>query len=434
LPFHLRKIDMHLSKLFVSGLTALASTVVMAQSPVGGAVSLQAAFEKAKTVDPLYRAGLAEFEGNTFAAQAAGYAYLPQLKLSSSQLESEAGGRRDSLSLIQPVLSADRIATFREKEPRTRLADAQLALREIDLAKRMYTAFSELTLARESLNQNKARLTALELQVTASKRLLTLSQGTTTDVRDAEVKLLQARGEELRLRGQVQMAERAYMSIVGESPAVAVINVNPAKVTNLNAMASDVGRRLSNPMALVDQNPSVVVAHTERELADLDAFRARSAWMPEVNVVHTQTRLDGSSNSFTGLNLSLPLSAGNYASMQSAGAKAAVSAAEAVDVQRQTLLEIERLKTVVEFGANEVAMQQAAVEAAQLSVEANEKSFRGGVRSSTDVLNSIEVLYTVKTDLAKSLLTLSDGLLNLRLIEGNKAADSLAEVETLIFR
>lgn len=424
---------MHLSKLLLSSVVVLASGTVLSQT-VPGSGSLRQAYEKARQVDPLYLAGLAEFEGNTLLADSSRLAYLPQLKLASSQLENEAGGRRDSISIIQPILSADKLATFQAKEPRTRLADAQLALREIDLAKRLYGAFSELVVAREGLKQNRARLAAHEQQVTATKRLLSLNQGTTTDVRDAEVKLLQARGEELSLRGQVQMAERKYASIVGEAPVVGEITISREKVFRLADVAAGVRSRLSNPIQYVDQNPTVLVAQAERELADLDAYKSRSAWMPEVNAVHTQTRLDGVSNNFTGLSLLLPLSADKFASMRSAGAMAAMSAQEAADAQRQTLLEIERLKTVVEFGANEVAMYHAAVEAAELSVEANEKSFKGGVRSIIDVLNSIEVLYTVKTDLVKSLMSLSDGLLNLRMIEGNKAADSLAEVETVLLR
>jgi protease secretion system outer membrane protein len=85
-------------------------------------------------------------------------------------------------------------------------------------------------------------------------------------------------------------------------------------------------------------------------------------------------------------------------------------------------------------GASEVAMQQSAVEAAELSVEANEKSFKGGVRSMQDVLTSIEVLYTVKADRVRSMLALADGLLNLRMIEGVNAADGLAEVESVLLR
>lgn len=422
---------MRILNLVIGGATLLTTSVLWAQT---GPTSLQAAFERAQQVDPLYLAGKAEFEGDSLAAKSSTWSFFPQAKVSSGQVETDGGGRRDSLTISQPLLSADRMATFKEKAPRTRLAEAKLALREIDLAKRLYSAFNEMAEARESLIQNKALLSALELQLTSTKRLLSLSQGTTTDVRDAEVKLLQARGEALGLRGQLQSAERRYASIVGSAPNMAAIDVSPTKAKRIAAAAAKLSQQLVDPLAMADKHPTVSLARAETELAELDAQRARSAWMPELNLVHTRTRLNSTSNNFTGLNVSLPLSATNYATLQSAGARAVMSAQESADATREVVLEIEQLKTSIEFGANQVTMQQSAIEAAELSVEANEKSFKGGVRSSTDVLNSIEVLYTVKGDLIKSLLKLSDDLLQLSLIEGTKASESLAEIEQLVLR
>jgi outer membrane protein TolC len=425
---------MRMLNLIVCGIAALSTTgLVMAQSN-SEALVLQSAFEKARQVDPVYLAGIAEFQGNTLEAKASSYAFFPQVKLSSGQVETDGGSRRDSLTITQPILSADRMATFQESEPRNQLAEAKLALREMDLAKRLYAAYSEIASAREGLVQNKAKLSALDLQFTSAKRLLSLNQGTLTDVRDAEVKLLQARGEELSLKGQLQTAERRFASIAGSVPAATPIDISGTKAKRITEMATNLGGHITNPTMLADKHPTVTLAKAELKLAELDADRSRSAWMPELNLVHTQTRLGGASKSFTGLNVSLPLSASNYAQMQSAGAMAAVSAQDAAEAAREIALEVDRLKTSVEFGANQVAMQQAAVEAAQLSVEANEKSFKGGVRSSTDVLNSIEVLYSAKNDLVKSLLKLSEDLLNLSMLEGTKASDSLAEIERLVLR
>ena len=78
-------------------------------------------------------------------------------------------------------------------------------------------------------------------------------------------------------------------------------------------------------------------------------------------------------------------------------------------------------------------MRKAAVEAAELSVTANKKSFEGGVKSVIDVLNSIETVYVVKTEHATAVLALADNLLNLRLQQGYAADDSLAEVQALLF-
>lgn len=402
-------------------------------TPLANTESLRGAFELARQNDPLYLAGVSEFEGNKFSAKAAGMAYYPQIRASSSQLEIEAGARRNSLSLVQPLLSTDKLASLREKEPRLRLADASFALSEIDLAKRLFAAFSEVVVAREGLQQNKARLTALEQQQLAAQRLSALEMGTLTDVRDAEVRLLKARGEDLRLRGQLEQSEKRYLSIVGQLAPKKVINLNKGKLSRLPDLASDAYQRSQASGGHIEQNPSVIVSRQLKDLADIAAFRARSAWVPEVSAVHTLSAINGNNNQFTGISVSMPLDAGKFGAIQVAGAMATKAAQEVRNAERQTLLEIDRLNSVVKYGAGEFLMYQAAVEAAEFSVLANEKSFKGGVRSIVDVLNSIEALYIAKSDLVKSLMTLSDGLLNLWILEGASASDSLAEVEQILF-
>ena len=64
--------------------SAAPAPVATAPSLVGGLVK---AFDKERQVDPLYLAGMAEFEGNKIDARAAGMAFLPQVTLASSQLQ-----------------------------------------------------------------------------------------------------------------------------------------------------------------------------------------------------------------------------------------------------------------------------------------------------------------------------------------------------------
>ena len=424
----------HLLSLFLAVMPMFAAADAEdAKQLLPSAGSLRNAFEMARQYDPLYLAGVSESEGSRFMAQAAGMAYYPQLRAGTYQLENELGGRRTSFSLIQPLLSADKLATLREKEPRLRLADAQLGVREIDLARRLFAALAEIILAREGLQQNQVRLAALEQQQQSARRLSELGMGTVTDVRDADVRLLQARGEDLRLRGQAEQAEKRYRSIVGQTAPARSINLQNPMLGSLPDWVSALRNRSKAAAALIDQNPSVVASKELKNLADIAADRARLAWIPEVNAVHTVTSINGMSNQFTGINLSMPLDAGKFGASQIAGALAAKAAQESRDAERQTLLEIERQNTVLEYGAGEFSMRQAALDAAQFNVLANEKSFKGGVRSIVDVLNSIEILYTAKSDLVKSLLTLADGLLNLSILEGVKPADSLAEVEQILF-
>ena len=402
----------------------LAFLPILAQassSPEGG--PLVSAYAKAQRIDPLYQAALAERNANLISSRVAGSAYYPQMKVSTSQLENEDGGQRSTISIIQPIISADRYATLKEKNPRKELAEAVFRLKQNDLGKRFFKAFSELTLAREGLQQNKVRLDALQQQYSAGKRTFELGQGTITDMRDAEVRVLQAKAEDLKLRAALLAAEKEYESIVGERPPMFSLRQQG------NSFSFDAGGQVSDG---ADQNPDVLFARQNQRLGELAVTRAKSAWIPELSASFTMTDLDGVKDNFTGLSLSLPLQAGNIFGMYSADANLAKLREETRDKERRVTLEIGRLIAMVESGVAEVEMRQSAIAAAELSVESNEKSYKGGVRTLLDVLASIEVLYSVKNDYVKSLLGLADNLLNVRIQQGADVAVGLKDVDALL--
>lgn len=386
--------------------------------------ALVAAYRKAQGVDPLYLAGQAEYAANRISARVAGAAYYPQLKFSTSQLENEAGGQRRTLSVMQPVISADRFATLREKAPRTEISEATLALRQQDLAKRLYLAVSDWLLARESSRQNLVRLDALSQQLKASNRAFELGQGTITDLRDAEVKLLQARAEDLKLQVDLRSAGQVYASIVGDSTPGLSLREQGKTTADLRQ-----GFGLT-----WEHNPELRLARQQQRLGELAVGRANSAWIPELIVSFTMTDMNGEKSNFAGLSLSMPVQAGSILGLYSARANLEKLQAETRDKERRVGLEVERLQALVDSGWDEVSMRESAIRAAELSVAANKKSYKGGVRSLLDVLNAIEVLYSVRNDYVKALLGLGENLLNLGLQQGISVEEALQAVESVLLQ
>ena len=334
--------------------------------------------------------------------------------------------------MSQPLLDIEKLATWRSQDPKDLSASAQFAVRQADLAQRLFTAYSSGLMALEGLAQGKVRSSALDQQVKSAKRLLELSRGTVTDVRDAQVKFLRAKSDELKFRADLEAAQRLYLSIVGESPVLAT----PALLTRQEGLTetllADVRRSVTSDQTALDANPEVVLARQQGKLAELDAYKAKYAWMPLVSGTYTASSLDGNVTKFTGITLSMPLEAGDYYKTKSAAAAYVKVAQEVRDKERQVALNIDQLRTTLQLGISELVARQTAVEAAELSVTANDKSFKGGVRTMADVLNSIEVLYTVKSELVQTVLAFADKLLQLRLAEGKPASDVLAEVESFL--
>jgi len=84
---------------------------------------------------------------------------------------------------------------------------------------------------------------------------------------------------------------------------------------------------------------------------------------------------------------------------------------------------LERLSALVDGGRKALVISAKAIDAAELSVLANSKSFEGGVRSNVDVVNAIQTLFEVKNDYVQSATALALNYLNLLLIAGENLYD-----------
>ncbi len=381
------------------------------------------AFKRAMVLDPKYRAAEAGFDASMIDAKAAGSAYYPQLSVSRQQAEFDDGNARDTVSILQPIVSADRFATMREKKPRAKIASLTLENARYELALRLFASLSALTAAREGLTQNDARLDALQRQLDAANRAYELGQGTRTDIADAQVKVLQARADDLSLKNELNAAKAEFESMAGAAPST---------VSLKSEISSTIDNELASTEYWVEQNLDVQISRLNVRLGELAVFRSRSSWIPEVNGSLTYTSSDGTDETFSGMTFTLPVQAGNFYGTGSAKAQLAVTQQEGRDTEREARLTIERLDSFISTGLIELTTRRQAIEAAELSVDANSKSYEGGVRSLLDLLTSIEVLYAVQNEYVLSALKLGENLLNLRMLQGRDVLASLTEVENLI--
>jgi protease secretion system outer membrane protein len=387
---------------------------------------LTEALAQARRYDAQYLQALAERDANQNNADQAGTAYFPTFQGSYTQLETESSTRH-TYTLTQPLVSADRYATWQESEPRERLATATFEQREQDLSQRLLKAWSELLRNHEGLRLNRAKIEALEKQAQSARRAFELGQGTVTDVRDAQVRLDQARADTLTLEAQIGAARRQLSAITGQPAQALQLDVPRASRTVvLQPLESYLDSGLKS-------NPPLRVARENQRLAEINVQRADWAVLPTVSAVAMRTESAGVQNNYAGVSVSLPLQAGSYYQMKGAAANASKSQEATRDAELRTRLEVERLWTLVRAGLAETEIRLEAIRSAELSVEANERSFRGGVRSQIDVLNSIQTLYQVQQDYVSAVLTLADNYLNLLLQSAAPVDTAVAQVQTVLF-
>jgi len=386
-------------------------------------------FLRAQQHDPVYLAALIDNEVGKLQARIAGMAYFPEARLSTSQLENETGSRT-TLSITQPILSYDRWLSLKEAEPRLAMAAVKIEQSQFELAQRMFKAVTALVDAREKLALNVSSLRALELQVQSSRRSFELGMGTITDVRDSEVRLAQTKSQSFSLEAALSAAERQYFAIVGQTPLDRSYPLSkllrPFRLPALDEFMQRAEKR----------NPGVRVSELNASLAEISTRRARAALYPSVVASVRQSQIGGNpavSNAGIALRMEVPLQAGTVFK----GAMADLDLNKTQELARnailQVRLDVERLYRQVEAAQSELVARAEAIQAAQLSFEANEQSFKGGVRTQVDVLNALQALFQSRSDYSAAQLRLGESLLNLLVASAEDADLALRQVQDRIF-
>lgn len=405
----------------------LRGVLLLAIAAPAWAGSLTDGFGKALKNDPTYQAALAEFESGTLDATKAGRAYWPEVGLKMGE-RTESTGMQRTVQVAQPLVDANRYATMRGADPLRFKADATLRQREGELVVRYYKAVADWVGARESLRFNKAKLEAYEQQVLGAQRALDLGTGTVTDLRDAQVRLVQAQAESLSLKAKLDAAERQYQALTGETtPAAGFALAREKRGVTLPALNTLM-------QSAQTDNPSVILARQSERLADLDVTRKYGQFLPKLNMIAKQTSVDGGASAqYVGVSFEFPLQSGNLLDVSMAKANLQKASEELRAAEQRAGLDSQRLHALVEAGRIESDIRLDVIAAAELSLRANEKSFSGGVRSRLDVLNGIQQLAQTQMEYVTARLALGENLVSLHVLLATPAMDVLKQVELVIF-
>lgn len=363
-------------------------------------------------------------------AQIAAGAYYPRAGVSLSQ-DSIDNGTRRTFRLTQPLIDANRWLTRQEAAPRQAIADQLDTQAQLELAVRLFASVRSLTTAREKLALNQANLEALQAQAASAKLALDVGQGTVTDVLDTQLRLTQARAGIQRLRADLLAAQRQYASITGRDPAPGAYPLQPRNLAEL---------RIPELSELTNQglqgNPALQAQRLSTQLSQIESRRARAQLLPSLNATLQRSQsAAGVATSINGVVLSfdLPLQYGSFFALQTADNKVLSQQAQERATQEQLLLELQRLHAQAQASQQEVAITREGIDAAQLSVNANQQSFEGGVRSKIDVLNALQSQLVAHEAHLSAQLLLAEQLLMLQLLAAQDVPTVLGAIQQQLF-
>lgn len=420
---------MHAPRTFRPAALAAALTLSLA-SASGHTANLVDDYLAATRVDPTYTAKQFDGQNLRIEAQIASGAYYPRAGVSFSQGDSDSGTRR-TFRVTQPILDAGRWLTRQEAAPKEALAEQLDIQARLELAVRVFNSVRALTAAREKLALNESNLTALQAQASSARLALQVGQGTVTDVLDTQLRVAQARAGIQRLRADLLAAERQYASLTGYAPAPGAYPLQPRNLAQLRI--PPLSELITQSLAA---NPALQAQRLGTQLSQLEARRARAQFLPSLNATVQRSRASsGTTTSINGVVLSfdLPLQHSSIYTLQTADNKLLAQQAQERSTQEQLLLELQRLHAQAIAAQEEVAITRDAIDAAQASVAANEKSFEGGVRSKLDVLNALQQQLAAREAHLSAQLQLADHLLALQLLSAQDVPTVLGGLQQQLF-
>jgi outer membrane protein TolC len=412
-----------LSRCLNAALALLASTQLHAANLVDD-------FQAASQHEPTFASQQLNSQNLRIEAQIAAGAYYPRAGVSLSQDNADSGTRR-TFRITQPLVDANRWLTRQEAGPRQALATQLDTQAQLELAVRLFQSVRSLASARETLALNEANLSALQAQAASAKLSLDVGQGTITDVLDTQLRVNQARATLQRQRADLQAAQRQYASITGYPPAANAYPLQPRDLDRLQlpSLADLITQSLQN-------NPSLQAQRLNTQLSQIETRRARAQFLPTLNATAQRSRAaNGTQSSINGLVISfdMPLQYGSLYSLQTADNKLLSQQAQERALQEKLVLELQRLHAQAQAAQASVAITREGIEAARLSVDANQQSFQGGVRSKIDVLNALQAQLVARETHLSAQLELAEATLTLQLLAAQDVPTALGNLQQQLF-
>ena len=404
-----------------------AASLLMFSASVS-AIELTDAFEAAKTNDPTYQAAKAEKDANKANSVASRTAYLPGLVWQQSQ-PSTINYSQKTTSINQPIFDAAKGASVAQGGAQSTYADANFANQSNELATRTMTAVQQLVVSAEAIKTNASTISALESQYNGAKRKYELGQGTVTDMLDVQVKFEQAKANQLTLRANLKAAQDQFFAITNYYPTandfILPHKHASAKLEPLEAILSKVE----------SDNPSIMAAKANEQIAKYDIAKVSAGVLPTVSYTFqniTAANVPASYNN--GLTIVIPLNAGAYVKTYASVAKARQSSDTRLATEVQAKTQAQNLYAQVEAGFESLKIRNQAVDTAKLSLTANQKSYEAGVKSTTDVLLSIQALAQTKNDYAQAATQQALNYMNLLLVGAQEPEMAVAQAQAFLFR
>lgn len=319
--------------------------------------------------------------------------------------------REMNLSLLQSVYRREFWVQLSQADAQIAQAKAELEAARQDLIIRTAEAYFRVLFAEDNLQFTKAEKEAIGRQLEQSQRRFEVGLIAITDVKESEARYDTAVAEQISAENLLDTTREALAVITGEY------------IESVGRLSEEAPLELPEPSDIdewvktaLDENVDLIAARFATETSRQEITRARSTFLPYVDLFASGTKRKEDSGLFperdttdltVGLQATLPLYLGGSRFSQVREARASFQ-------ESQDLLEFTRRQVIqgaresylnVESQMSRVMALKRAVISNQTSAEATQAGFEVGTRTAVDVLLTLSAVFEAERNYSEARYT-----------------------------
>ncbi len=341
-----------------------------------------------------------------------------------------------NVSVTQPLYRKQNFVQYEQAKTQLTQGDVQLQLAQQDLALRVAQAYFDVLLAEDNVSLAGAQKEAISQQLAQAKRNFEVGTATITDTHEAQARHDLITAQQIAARNDLEIKRRALQQIVGKLPdSLAGLkqgyDIRPPEPNDMNFWVDEAQRA----------HLQVGFQEATLEFATQEVERNRAGHHPTLDAVASYVEsgsgsglLGGAGTDTTskaiGLQLSLPLYQGGATEsrVREAVANREKALQDLENARRNAALAARQAFLSLTNGVSQVNALQQAVVSSQSSLDSTTLGRDVGVRTSVDVLNAQQQLYSARRDLAQARYNALLNDLRLKAAVGKLAEEDLARV------
>lgn len=334
----------------------------------------------------------------------------------------------------QPIYRKDSLVQIDQSRIQVSQSDKSLNLAQQTLIVRTTQAYFDVLLSQDRIDLINAQKIAIQGQLDQAKANFDVGTATITDVNEAQARYDLVLAQEIATINQLDIAKHTLETIIGGTTSqLASVKADLKTNTLKQAMNQWVEAAQINNLNVQLQNDAM-------KLAEQNVKRASAGHHPTLDAVasYTDNYANGSPNGFgselkngtISLQLQVPIYLGG--SINSRERQAALSLQRAVDdldlARRQATLETQRAYLNLNSSIAQVKAFEQALKSSQTQLDSTKLGYEVGVRTSVDVLNAQQQLFSAKRDLLEARYNYLVNIIRLKAATGLVTEADLADI------